>query len=187
MFATLIPEHDTGLRVWQVRSTPEELAVLVATTAPGVPCPLCELESPRVHSRYQRTLLDLPVASHPVRLQLQVRRFFCGAADCPRCIFAERVPVLTRPYAHRTSRLATALRHIGLALGGKAGARLAADLQLPSSPDTLLRLVCQTAEPLPAPTPRVIGIDDWVRPVPSKQASPPGDEGQNNNKGVAMF
>jgi transposase len=163
MFATLIPEHDSGLQIWQVRSTPDELAVLVATTALGASCPLCARESTRIHSRYQRTLLDLPVTSYPVRLQLRVRRFFCGSDDCPRCIFAERVPALTRPYAHRTSRMATALRHIGLALGGKAGARLAAVLQLASSPDTLLRLVRQPDEQLPAAAPRVIGIDDWAK------------------------
>lgn len=163
MFATLIPEPDTGLQVWQVCATPDAVVVRVATTTPTADCPLCHRASTRVHSRYRRTLLDLPAAGCPVRLQLQVRRFFCGAADCPRTIFAERVPTLTGPYAHRTTRLATALRHLGLALGGKAGARLAATLQLASSPDTLLRLVRQTPAPCAAAAPRVIGIDDWAK------------------------
>src|SRR5215472_5331250 len=45
-------------------------------------------------------------------------------------------------------------------LGGQAGAHLATRLGMPSSPDTLLRLVCQAARP-PTPTPRVLGVDDW--------------------------
>lgn len=121
---------STGLGVQQLMydCDNEELAVLLATTAPASTCPVCQLDSARVHSRYRRTLLDLPLAVRPVRLQLQVRRFFCSTSDCPRYIFAERVPALAQPYAHRTSRMATALQHVGLALGGRAGSRLAADL-----------------------------------------------------------
>ena len=60
---------------------------------------------------------------------------------CARRIFTERVPDLVAAYGRHTHRLATALRAIGLALGGNAGARLAARLRLPTSPSTLLRLV----------------------------------------------
>ncbi len=140
MLEVLIPgcselqSGDTGLWVQQVLYSSEELAVLLATTSPMSTCPVCQLDASRVHSRYKRTLFDLPLASRPVRLQLQVRRFFCLTSDCPRCIFAERVPSLTQPYAHRTSRMAASLRQIGLALGGQAGARLAADLHLTTSP-----------------------------------------------------
>jgi transposase len=52
-------------------------------------------------------------------------------------------------------------RHLGLALGGEAGARLAGRLALPTSADTLLRLVGKGAAQ-PAPTPRVLGVDEWA-------------------------
>jgi transposase len=49
---------------------------------------------------------------------------------------------------------------LGLALGGQRGARLATNLKISVSPDTLLRATL--AAPLPAhPTPRVLGVDDW--------------------------
>jgi len=50
-----------------------------------------------------------------------------------------------------------------MALGGEPGARLAAKLGMPTSPDTLLRRVKQP-RPIPAPAraPRVIGVDDWA-------------------------
>lgn len=44
----------------------------------------------RVHSRYGRTLADLPWAGLPVRIRLQVRKFFCVGSSCPRRIFTVR-------------------------------------------------------------------------------------------------
>ncbi|MGF7206196.1 transposase, partial [Skermanella aerolata] len=65
------------------------------------------------------------------------------------------------PRVRRTIRLAEAQRCIALHAGGEAGARLAARLAMPVSGDTLLRLI--RAAPIPvAPSPRVIGIDDWA-------------------------
>jgi len=57
--------------------------------------------------------------------------------------------------------LATALRAVGLALGGNAGARLAARLRLPTSPSTLLRLVRGAPTP-PTPALQAVGVDEWA-------------------------
>lgn len=46
-------------------------------------------------------------------------------------------------------------------LGGKAGARLAKTIGLPSSSDTLLRLIRAMVVP-PCSTPAVLGIDDFA-------------------------
>jgi hypothetical protein len=63
------------------------------------------------------------------------------------------------PYAYEEAL--PLVRAIAFSAGGEAGARLASRLAMPVSGDTLLRLI-RTA-PLPvAPTPRVIGIDDWA-------------------------
>jgi transposase len=80
---------------------------------------------------------------------------------CGHRIFTERVPDLTAAYGRHTHRLATVLRAIGLALGGNTGARLAARLQLPTSPSTLLRLVRGAPTP-PAPALQVVGVDEWA-------------------------
>ena len=57
--------------------------------------------------------------------------------------------------------MVTALRAIGVALGGNAGARLAARLRLPTSPATLLRLVRAAPRPQP-PALQAVGIDEWA-------------------------
>jgi transposase len=126
-----------------------------------VPCPRCHVRTARVHSRYTRTLADLPWGASGVRVQLRVRQFFCDHPACPREIFTERLPTVAAPWARRTLRLAQRLLAYGLALGGEAGARLAARLGLRSRPDTLLRLV--QAAPTPATgAPPSIGGDEWA-------------------------
>jgi transposase len=76
----------------------------------------------RVHSRYERTLADLPWGSWRVTWQLRVRKFFCAHRTWQRHIFTERLPGVAAPWARRTQRLVTRLLAIGLALGGAAGA-----------------------------------------------------------------
>ncbi len=60
-----------------------------------------------------------------------------------------------------TLRFTNRLRAIGLALGAQAGQRLAKVFSLPTSADTILRVIRQT--PLPVmDTPKVLGVDDWA-------------------------
>jgi transposase len=57
--------------------------------------------------------------------------------------------------------LRDAHRTLGFALGGEAGARVARQLAMPTSPDTLLRRVKQCPQQ-PVSLPRVVGVDDWA-------------------------
>ncbi len=124
-------------------------------------CPSCGRLSHRVHSTYERRLQDLPWQGRAVELRVRARRFRCPAAACARQTFAEPLPGTALRRAKRTCRLGDLQRHIGLAAGGEAGARLAQRLAMPTSPDTLLRLVSKP--PLPAPaTPKVLGVDEWA-------------------------
>jgi transposase len=139
----------------------EGLTILAASEATEVRCPVCGDPADRVHSRYTRTLADLPWAGVAVSLHLHVRKFFCDNDACPRIIFTERLAGIAPAFAHRTDRQRAALEAIAFALGGEAGARLAACLGYPISPDTLLRLVRGAAAD-EAPTPAVLGVDDWA-------------------------
>ncbi|HLV97459.1 MAG TPA: ISL3 family transposase [Ktedonobacterales bacterium] len=149
-----------GMAVERVIIGNETVTLLAHPTAEAHPCPGCGKQAIRIHSRSRRTLLDLSVCGRQVRLSLQVRRFFCEDGSCPRTTFTEQLPDLAAPRARKTCRLQEALCQIGFALGAEAGARLAKRLGMPCSPDTLLRLICQSALPT-APTPRVLGVDDF--------------------------
>nr|WP_232542906.1 ISL3 family transposase [Streptomyces sp. QHH-9511] len=117
--------------------------------------------STRVHSSYLRFLADVPSAGRSVVLQLRVRRFRCGNTKCRRQTFVEQIPGLTRRYGQRTERLRSILSAVGLALAGRAGARLAAVLGMSISRSTVLRLVEALPEP-EVPTPRVVGVDEYA-------------------------
>jgi transposase len=139
----------------------QRLTLDVKVTIPTAPCPTCAQPATRCHSRYRRTLADLPWAAIPVRLHLHVRRFFCDTPACGGRTFTERVPTVARPYAHTTTRLSQAQCDAGLALGGAAGARQLARQGLPGSRQTVLRRV-RAHQPAPGSAPRVIGLDDWA-------------------------
>lgn len=68
---------------------------------------------------------DVPSGGRRVALCLRVRRFLCPVISCGRRTFAEQLPGLTRRYGRRTERLRSTLAAVGLALAGRAGARLA--------------------------------------------------------------
>ena len=151
----------TGLAVVDIAPTPTLLLVRIASTATSASCPLCGRASDRVHSRYTRTIADLPAHDRPVALRPVGRRFRCSTPGCPRAIFCERLPELAAPHARATDRLTDIHRIVGLALGGEPGSRLSDHLDIPASPDTLLRRV-KDVEDDPAPPPRFVGIDDWA-------------------------
>jgi transposase len=160
-FVTALLSSTSDVHLDKVTVEQDTVRLQLTATAPYARCPCCAVPSSSVHSRYQRHLTDLPWGTRVVRIHLIVRKFVCRNTSCTRRIFTERLPTLVAPSARNTHRLATVLRAIGIALGGQAGARLAACLRLPTSPATLLRLV--RAAPVPAtPSLQVMGVDEWA-------------------------
>ena len=153
--------HNPDVRVDSVYLGPEAVMVEATVMAPTSDCPRCGHPSDRVHSRYARKVRDLPWQGRSVTVRLTVRKFVCGHPGCGQKVFCERLPGLLAARGRTTERQTQAHRLLGLALGGEAGARLATELAMPTSPDTLLRRVRQSADE-PEPAPRVVGIDDWA-------------------------
>src|SRR5262245_12673495 len=157
---TFLPEHP-DLRIDHVTLGPGAVTVNVAATAPTAQCPCCGQPSARVHGRYVRPVRDLPWQGRAVTLRLTARKFLCRSPRCSRAVFCERLPEFLSAHARTTDRQAQAHRLLGFALGGEPGARVAERLAMPTSPDTLLRRV-KDDPGAPAPTPRVVGVDDWA-------------------------
>lgn len=152
-----IPEQ---LHVEEISFEKDLLTIYASTVSPVAVCPLCEQPSHRVHGYYSRTLADLPWCGMPVRLRVRVRKFFCDEPSCERQVFAERLTDVARVYARGTDRRREALEWIAFALGGEAGARLARELGLLVSPDTLLNRV-RCALHSENEDVRVLGLDDF--------------------------
>ena len=110
----------SGLVLEPVQLCGQMVQLIVRGDALGACCPSCACWSDAVHSRYQRTVADLPVADRQVIVHLRVRRFRCREQTCPRRTFVEQVPSLVQRYARRTQRLRGDLEEIGLALASMA-------------------------------------------------------------------
>ena len=162
MSKRLLPLVPADLVVEQVVPAPDHLTVMCRSRITAPLCPGCGHPSSRRHSSYPRRLADLPWQGRRVQVEVRVRRLRCGRPGCAQRIFAERLPAAAAPHAQRTARLDSLQHHIGLALGGKAGARLAERIGTPVSGATLLRLVRRGAAATPATAPRVLGVDDWA-------------------------
>src|ERR1041384_5013174 len=108
-----------GLDVTAIEMGDEVLTITAFSTQSCPCCPLCGTPALRVHSRYTRTVADLPCSGQQVRLLIEVRRCFCELSTCPRKIFVERLAPFVEPWARVTRRLYQIVQIIGLATGGR--------------------------------------------------------------------
>ncbi|WBO69786.1 ISL3 family transposase (plasmid) [Streptomyces camelliae] len=138
------------------------MAVAARATSPEAPCPGCGCRSSRIHGRYHRRLADLAVAGRKVVIDLVVRRFLCETPECGRRPFVDQVEGLTERFARRTPVLRRTLERLALALTGRPAARLAAHLSIPTSANSLLRLLGKLPDKNPGTAPRVLGVDDFA-------------------------
>jgi transposase len=160
---TAIAPHELlpkGLDLESLSIETGRVSISVSSGTSRSVCPLCGRRSSRVHSRYLRTVSDLPWHGISVELEVRARRFFCDEPSCKRKIFCERLEEVAAR-ARKTSRLEEALLAIALELGGRAGARLALELGILAARDALLSRI--KAAPVPeVGKVRVLGVDDFA-------------------------
>ena len=155
----MLPFTFAGFEIQHITSSETLLTITARALTSTSACPSCSQASTHVHSYYTRSPQDLPISGRRVQLVLRVRRFRCPNPQCPQQTFAERLPNLPVS-ARQTSRLGAIWERIAIVLSGQAGSRLADQLAMPMSADTLLRRA-KKQTPTP-PTPRVLGVDDFA-------------------------
>jgi hypothetical protein len=156
----LLP-HLSSLTVERVTDRGGGVIVQVRARSREAGCPRCGAISRRVHSRYWRLVRDVATAGREVLLRVRVRRFFCDHTGCGARTFAEQFEELTAPRSRHTALLGQAWTAIALSLAGRAGARLALRLGMPTSRHTLIRLLRGLDDP-PSAAPVVLGVDDFA-------------------------
>src|SRR5579883_3058373 len=82
MIDTLFPPYDFAIEQSELIDT--VLVITARSQMSSALCPDCGTLSSSIHSRYQRTLADLPISGYRVRLCLHVHRFFCSRFSCSR-------------------------------------------------------------------------------------------------------
>ena len=138
------------------------LRVQAVSVVESALCPGCAGRSSQRHGLVWRTLADCPSFGMAVTLEVQVRRFKCANLSCKRRTFSEPIEPLAGRRQRRTWRLRRQHLLVGYALGGEAGARLAAHLGMRLSGAALLAQLRAAGCTPHAQEPQVIGIDDWA-------------------------
>ncbi|MBT2397852.1 ISL3 family transposase [Streptomyces sp. ISL-100] len=152
--------HLSALLIEEVERRPDKVVLRARARATTVAC-RCGKGSARVHGRYVRRLRDVAVGGLGVVIELCIRRFRCENPACSAVTFAEQIEGLTTPHSRHTPLLRGVLTQIGLALAGRAGARLAAAVGISVGRDMLLRLVRALPEPDVGHV-EVLGVDDFA-------------------------
>ncbi|MCC3772183.1 ISL3 family transposase [Streptomyces sp. UNOC14_S4] len=160
LFAVLFP-HFALLHVELIRATGRTVRIQARGREPSAVCPGCGTVSQRVHSGYERKMPDTAISNQQTVLHLRVRRFFCGNSGCPKKTLAEQIPDLTFRHGRCTTLLRTIREAIALALGGRAGARLAELQAIGVGKDAMLRLIRALPDPEVGRV-RVLGVDDFA-------------------------
>ena len=161
-FQSLLPgSNQLCFEQSEIDTEANHLTLSVASMQARAQCPVCGQFSQRIHSRYQRTLADLPCVHFTLTLLVTVGKFFCPNPECHRRIFTERLPAVAAPWGRKTVRLVKHLQAIGLALGGAAGAHLGRQLGYRSCGSTLLNHLQSLPLP-PFDVPEVLGVDDFA-------------------------
>ena len=81
--SSLVP---SGLVIESVSDSSDSIILAVRSEAGMAECPLCGSRSRRIHSRYDRQVVDLPCAVKPIRLRVITRRLVCEVPHCRRRI-----------------------------------------------------------------------------------------------------
>ena len=162
MIPQFILSSNVQLNADTIFSEPGVFQIGASVCQPGSTCPICNQTSKRVHSRYSRILLDLPISGNLARVRLKARKFFCDNSECPRKVFTERFDCEIKPYYRRMLRSNDLLTRMALELGGNTGAMISRYVGIPVSPSTVLRIIKKLEIQPKVITSGIIGVDDWA-------------------------
>lgn len=132
--------------------------ILKSNTLDGK-CNCCGNKTTKVHSRYKRQVLDLPILDRYTKLSIITRRFFCINTNCKRKIFSEEFNGFLLKYKRLTERLSNYLINIGLSQSANQAHRIIKKF-IPVSASTILRLA-KSYEINVKYNSKFIGIDDF--------------------------
>ncbi|WP_199872949.1 ISL3 family transposase [Inediibacterium massiliense] len=147
--------------IFNIEISSKNIYLYVISTKNISICPLCNKTSKRIHSRYYRTLKDLPILGYPLEIIMICRKFFCDNPCCHRKVFTERFPDFIKPYSRRTDRLDNYLRFFAFSTSSNAMANILKKIPMSVSKNTLIRILRNTDIQVNCDV-KYIGVDDFA-------------------------
>ena len=136
----LLKDLDENLIAKEYKKAENAIYITCEKNSSSSTCPFCNELSSSIHSKYTRTIVDLPIQNKEVKLLLIVRKFFCTNPNCNHKTFGERFDFVS-PKAVRTKRLDDYINKMGLRDNSMDTVRNLKDIGINVSSNTVLRIV----------------------------------------------
>lgn len=136
----LMKELDEELTVNEIKKVDKTIYITCERGKQNCKCPYCNEVSESIHSKYTRTIGDLPILNNEVKLLLTVKKFFCSNPECHHKTFGERF-TFVEPNEVRTTRLNKYINHMGLRDNSMDTVRNLKEAGIKVSSNTVLRIV----------------------------------------------
>jgi len=139
-FEELLKDLDENLLIKEYKKIENAIYISCEKNTSNSICPYCNELSSTIHSKYTRTIEDLPIQNCAVKLLLIVKKFFCNNPNCNHKTFGQRFEFVT-PKAVRTKRLDKYINKIGLRDNSMDTVRNLKDAGIIVSSNTVLRII----------------------------------------------
>ena len=136
----LLKDLDKDLIVTETKKVEKIIYITCEISKNESECPFCNHSSNVIHSKYIRTISDLPIQNNEVKLLLVTRKFFCSNPECNNKTFSERFDFVN-PKAVKTNRLINYINGIGLRDNSMDAVRTLKDGGINVSSNTVLRII----------------------------------------------
>jgi len=131
---------DGNAQVMYKVQSEKEIFLIIKIDLHSTPCPSCQSDTSRRHSRYCRNVQDLPVSECYFHFQIIVQKWFCDNPDCQKKVFTERLAWLAL-YQRKTVRLEKVIDKIAFSTNCLTAEKVCESLHIHISHDTLLRRI----------------------------------------------
>ena len=153
--------RSAELMVESVSVQPTEIHIYLKSTNKFATCPYCQQESHKVHSKYIRRIVDLPILGKRCVLHVEVRKFFCKNKECGYKTFSEQPGNELFRYRRRTRRCELHVLRTGITCSSNKASTLLSYSGIPVCNTTVLRDIHRTTLSDHKHVKR-IGVDDWA-------------------------
>jgi transposase len=148
-------------QVMQYKEDENKYIFYLHTTSQSALCPVCGIESQRVHGYEKRTARDLPIFGKSVLLEIDRKKFFCVDKNCSVDIFIEQNGFIGS-YSQFTQRCRDYMLKVATYVSCEAAVKILAYQGIRVCGDTLLTMLKNAGLANKVSMPTKIGIDDWA-------------------------
>lgn len=136
----LMKKLDKKLKIINHEYEEDILLINLERTNKSAICPHCGRKSKNIHSRYIRTIKDLPIQEYKVILNIETKIFFCNNNKCNANTFAEKFDFI-ESRARMTMRLKDRIVTDSKGMSARAAKTTVSNGLVNISDDTILRIL----------------------------------------------